>query len=76
MRLTDIVDNRQLTEPIAVLGPNSCVIERLQEYYRFQILIKNKLEEKGRRFVLSFLSQIKLPEDIRLTVDVDPIDIL
>ena len=76
MRLTDIVDNRQLTEPIAVLGPNSCVIERLQEYYRFQILIKNKLEEKGRRFVLSFLSQIKLPEDIRLTVDVDPTDIL
>ena len=76
MRLNDIVDKRQLTEPIAVLGPNSCVIERLQEYYRFQILIKNKLEEKGRRFVLSFLSQIKLPEDIRLTVDVDPIDIL
>ncbi len=52
MRLNDIVDKRQLTEPIAVLGPNSCVIERLQEYYRFQILIKNKLEEKGRRFVL------------------------
>ncbi len=76
MRLNDIVDNRQLTEPIAVLGPNPCVIERLQEYYRFQILIKNKLEEKGRRFILNFLAQIKLPEDIRLTIDVDPIDIL
>ena len=33
-------------------------------------------KEKGRRFILSFLSQIKLPEDIKLTVDVDPIDIL
>ena len=76
MRLNDIIDKRQLTEPVAVLGPNPCIIERLQEYYRFQILIKNKLEEKGQRFVLSFLSQIKLPEDIRLTVDVDPIDIL
>ena len=76
MRLNDIVDKRQLTEPVAVLGPNPCVIERLQVYYRFQILIKNKLGEKGRRFILSFLAQIKLPDDIKLTVDVDPIDIL
>ena len=76
MRLNDIVDKRQLTEPVAVLGPNPCVIERLQEYYRFQILIKNKLGEKGRRFILYFLAQIKLPDDIKLTVDVDPIDIL
>ena len=76
MRLNDIVDERNLAEPVAVLGPNACVIERLQEHYRFQILIKNKLDEKGRRFILSFLSQIKLPEDIKLTVDVDPIDIL
>lgn len=76
MRLNDIVDKRQLTEPVAVLGPTACIIERLHEFYRFQILIKNKLADKGRRFVLSFLSQVKLPEDIKLTVDVDPIDIL
>ena len=76
LRLNDIIDKRQLTEPIAVLGPTSCVIERLQEYFRFQILIKNKLGEKGHRFVISFLNQIKLPDDIRLTIDVDPIDIL
>ncbi len=76
LRLNDIIDKRQLTEPIDVLGPTSCVIERLQEYFRFQILIKNKLGEKGHRFVISFLNQIKLPDDIRLTVDVDPIDIL
>lgn len=76
MRLKDIVDKKQLTEPIAILGPTTCVIERLQEYYRFQILIKNKLGEKGHRFITSFFSQIKLPEDIRLTVDVDPADIL
>ena len=76
MRLNDIVDKKQLTEPVAVLGPTSCIIEKLQDYYRFQILIKNKLGEKGHRFIISFLNQVKLPEDIRLTIDVDPIDIL
>ena len=76
MRLHDVVDKMQLTEPVAVLGPTSCVIEKLQDYYRFQILVKNKLAEKGHRFVISFLNQVKLPDDIRLTIDVDPIDIL
>ena len=76
MRLNDIVDKQGISEPLAILGPCSYVIERLQEYYRFQILIKNKLNEKGHRFILSFLNKIKLPEDIKLTVDVDPIDIL
>ena len=76
MRLNDVVDKHQISEPLAVLGPCPCVIERLQEWYRFQILVKNKLDEKGHRFVLNFLNQIKLPDDIKLTVDVDPLDIL
>lgn len=76
MRLKDVIDKMQISEPLAVLGPGACVIEKLQEWYRFQILIKNKLEDRGHRFVHSFLSQIKLPEDIKLTVDVDPLDIL
>ena len=76
MRLNDVVNKMQISEPLAILGPVACVIEKLQERYRFQILIKNKLEEKGHRFIHSFLSQIKLPDDIKLTVDVDPLDIL
>ncbi len=76
MRLRSIVDERNLTEPIAVLGPAPCIIEKLQEYYRFQILIKNKLSSKGHSFIHSFLNNIKLPEDIKMTVDADPLDIL
>ncbi len=76
LRLNDIVNKMQLAEPIAVLGPSACVIEKLQERYRFQILIKNKLGEKGHRLIHSFLSKIKLPDDIKITVDVDPLDIL
>lgn len=76
MRLNEMVDKKQWSEPLAILGPSACVIERLHEFYRFQIIVKNKLEEKGHKFILSFLNQIKLPEDIKITVDVDPADIL
>lgn len=76
MRLREVVDKLNIAEPLAVLGSVPCVIERLQENYRFQILIKNKLNERGHGFVTSFLSKIKLPNDIKMVVDVDPVDIL
>lgn len=76
MRLKDIVDRRNLTEPIAVLGATPCILERIQDNYRFQILIKNKLETRGHDFITKFLKQIKMPPDIKMIVDVDPIDIL
>jgi primosomal protein N' (replication factor Y) len=76
MRLRETVSRKNWTEPLAVLGSAPCVIEKLQGSYRFQILIKNKLGERGHSFITSFLTQIKLPPDIKITVDVDPADIL
>lgn len=76
MRLSEIIDKRNLSEHIIVLGPSPCVFERIRGEYRFQILIKNKLEDKGHFLVTSFVSKIKMPEDIKLIIDIDPSDIL
>ncbi len=76
MRLSEIIDKRNLSEHIIVLGPSPCVFERIRGEYRFQILIKNKLEEKGHFLVTSFISKIKMPDDIKLIIDIDPSDIL
>ena len=76
MRLCLMVEKFGISERLEVLGPSPCVIERLNSQYRFQILIKNKMDEKGHRFVSSFLNKITMPKDIRLAIDVDPLDIL
>jgi len=76
MRLTTMTDKFGFGEYLEVLGPTPCVIEKLNGFYRFQILIKNKLSQKGHDFVSKFLSKITIPKDIRLSVDVDPLDIL
>jgi primosomal protein N' (replication factor Y) (superfamily II helicase) len=76
LRLSTIIDKQGVSERLIVLGPTACVIERIKNLYRFQILIKNKMEEKGHMFITKFLNQITVPKDIKLTVDVDPIDIL
>lgn len=76
MRLNTMTNKFGFSEYLSVLGPSPCVIERLNGLYRFQIIIKNKLHEKGHSFVSKFFDKITMPKDIRLAIDVDPIDIL
>jgi primosomal protein N' (replication factor Y) len=76
LRLGTMIDKYGISERLEVLGPTPCVIERINSLYRFQILIKNKLGEKGHGFISSFMNKITMPKDIKLTIDVDPLDIL
>ena len=76
LRLCMMIEKFGISERLEVLGPTSCVIERINGQYRFQILIKNKLDMKGHQFISGFLNRITLPKDIKMVVDVDPLDIL
>ncbi len=76
LRLCTMIEKFGISERLEVLGPTPCVIERINSQYRFQILIKNKLDEKGHKFISSFLNKITLPKDIKMVIDVDPLDIL
>lgn len=76
MRLNSIIDKNGVSERLILMGPSVCVIEKIRGSYRFQILIKNKMGEKGHSFISKFLGQLIMPKDVKLTIDVDPIDIL
>ena len=76
LRLATMIDKFGVSERLEVLGPTPCVIERINGLYRFQILIKNKLGSKGHSFISGFINKITMPRDIRMAVDVDPLDIL
>jgi len=76
MRLKDWIDKMSLTERLIVMGPAPCVLEKIRGEYRFNLIVKNKLDEKGHNIILSFLRKVILPNDIKMIVDVDPMDIL
>ncbi len=76
LSLCTIIEKYGVSERLEVLGPTPCVIERINGQYRFQILIKNKLDNKGHQFISSFIGKITMPKDVKLAVDVDPLDIL
>ena len=76
LALSDYIKKLTLDETILILGPSECVIKKIKEEYRFNIIIKNKIGDLGHRTVLRFLKSIKLTNDIKMVVDIDPSDIL
>ena len=76
MRLATMTEKFGFGEYLETLGPTPCIIAKINGYYRFQILIKNKLSQKGHDFISKFLDKITLPKDIKMAIDVDPLDIL
>ncbi len=75
-RLRLITEQRDLTERLEVLGPSRCVISKIKNEYRFQVLIKNTLGENGHFMVSNFVKSLKIPADIKFLTDVDPADML
>ena len=76
LRLKTIIEKQGIDEFLEILGPAACVISRIKDEYRFQIIIKNRLEDKGHFFITSFMNKIIMPDDIKLIVDIDPSDML
>jgi len=76
LALTDYIKKLSLDETLLILGPTPCVINKIKDEYRFNIIVKNKLGENGHKTILRFLRSIKLPNDIKMVVDIDPSDIL
>ena len=76
LRLNTMTEKFGFSEYLEVLGPTPCIISKINSYYRYQILIKNKLSQKGHDFISKFLNKITLPKDIKMAIDVDPLDIL
>jgi len=75
-RLRLITEQRGLTERLEALGPSRCIISKIKDEYRFQVLIKNTLGESGHFLVSNFVKGLKIPPDIKFLTDVDPADML
>ena len=76
LRLNEMIKKAEISERLIVLGPTPCIIEKIRNSYRFQIIVKNKADEKGHMFITRFIKGVSVPKDIKLTIDVDPVDIL
>lgn len=74
--MTNYLEKRGLSEKLQVLGPTECIITKIKEEYRYQIIIKNRMEENGHTLLTSLLKKINVPKDIKFLIDVDPTEML
>lgn len=66
--------NDQLAEGVWILGPAPAPLSRLKGMYRIQILLKGPTRRAVRR--LLHTAALRPPNDVRLIVDVDPMNML
>jgi len=59
---------------VKVLGPSPCLIERLKQNYRYQLIVKNLQGEFGRNLIVSFFKNKKVDKKVSLAIDVDAYD--
>ncbi len=62
--------------PVRVLGPVECAISRLQDRYRWHVLVKADRSVELGPFVSEALGAVKVPHGVSVAVDVDPHDMM
>jgi primosomal protein N' (replication factor Y) len=70
--LTKGVPARPLRDVI-LLGPAPAPLLRAETYYRYQIMLRTRQMTELSRRLARLLTELVLPEDVTLTVDIDPV---
>lgn len=70
------IEKLGVSEYIEVNGSMKCIMSKINSEYRYQIVIKNKMSKKGQYLVSKFVQSIAAASDIKLIIDIDPIDII
>ena len=67
---------RNVFKSTKVYGANECPIEKIRESYRFQVLLRSTSVSDMLGGLSSVVSSFKLPYNVAMDIDVDPIDLL
>jgi primosomal protein N' (replication factor Y) len=60
---------------LVLAGPAPSPLLRAETFYRYQIMLRTRQMVKLSRQLATIVEAVSLPEDIRLTVDIDPVDL-
>ena len=60
---------------MTILGPVACVLSRLKGRHRYHVLVKAPRGSAVGEIVTEVLATVKLPREVRVTVDIDPVSV-
>jgi primosomal protein N' (replication factor Y) len=63
------------TKDLVIMGPSPAPLVKAETYYRYQIMLRaQRMAALSQRLAL-LIQSLKLPEDVTLAVDIDPVDL-
>jgi primosomal protein N' (replication factor Y) len=57
---------------LIIAGPAPAPLLRAETYYRYQLMLRTRAMSRLSRELARLTAQLNLPDDVTLTVDIDP----
>jgi primosomal protein N' len=57
---------------LIIAGPAPAPLLRAETFYRYQIMLRTKAMSRLSHALAGIVQELELPDDITLTVDIDP----
>ena len=66
---------RPTVRNLIIAGPAPAPLLRAETYYRYQIMLRTRFMSKLSQALAEIIAALALPEDVTLTVDIDPVSL-
>jgi primosomal protein N' (replication factor Y) len=61
---------------LIMAGPAPAPLLRAETFYRYQMMLRSRQMSALSRKLAAVVQSLKLPEDVTLAVDIDPVDMI
>jgi len=61
---------------LIIAGPAPAPLLRAETYYRYQLMLRTRQMSRLSQSLAKLLETLSLPEDVSLTVDIDPVNLV
>jgi primosomal protein N' (replication factor Y) (superfamily II helicase) len=61
---------------LVIAGPAPAPLARAETYYRYQIMLRTRHILKLSHLLAAMFKELKLPDDVSLSIDVDPVNLM
>jgi primosomal protein N' (replication factor Y) len=72
----EIEKNAGAIPGLTLAGPAPAPLARAETYYRYQIMLRTRQISKLSRMLAGMFKELKLPDDVTLSVDIDPVNLM
>lgn len=72
----ELEKNLEDFKDLVLSGPAAAPLARAEQFYRYQIMLRTRMMSKLSQALAKIVISLALPEDVTLSVDIDPVNLM